>query len=168
MSYYRDTATALVQRAPGNFIGVALYVPTSKSTAPWWSLVSFPSSNAMEEWYEEIAPSHPLYYYLAVFDKTRSSEPVGESIAPPKPGVPGFNLHITDRWRPPPFNRPAVSGVMTSGERGAVSTAKTIGLFALFAIPAGLILSKMQSHSHVQAEKAAFRRSGLDWEQRFR
>ena len=171
MGYYRDTATALAQRASGNFIGVVLYVPMrGRSTAPSWSAYSFPRSSALEEWYTEIAPSAPLYYYLAAFDKTRSALPVGESIAPPKPGQPGFDLHATDRWRHPPFNRPVVSGAMTltSGERGAAGVAKTIGLFALFALPVGILLSKMQERKQVRAEKTAFRRSGLDWEQRVR
>ena len=66
MGYYRDTATALAQRAAGNFIGVVLYVPMrGRSTAPSWSVYSFPRSSALEEWYTEIAPSAPLYYYLA-------------------------------------------------------------------------------------------------------
>lgn len=170
MSYYRDTATALAQRAAGNFIGVVLYVPPRRqSTSPSWTVYSFPRSSALEEWYTEIAPSAPLYYYLAAFDKIRSTLPVGESIAPPKPGQPGFDLHATGRWRPSPFNRPTVSGsmTMTSGERAA-GIAKTIGLFALFAIPVGILLSTTQDRKQLQAEKAAFRRSGLDWEQRAR
>ena len=171
MSYYRDTATALARRAAGNFIGVVLYVPMGgQSTTPSWSVYSFPRSSALEEWYTKIAPSAPLYYYLAAFDKTRSTLPVGESIAPPKPGTPGFSIHVTDRWRHPPFSKPVVSGAMatTSGEHGAAGIAKTVGLFALFAIPVGILLSKAQERKQARAEKAAFRRLGLDWEQRAR
>lgn len=172
MGYYRDTATALAQRAAGNFIGVVLYVPRKRQSTPSWTVYSFPRSSALEEWYTEIAPSATLYYYIAAFDKTRGMLPVGESIAPPKPGQLGFNVHATDRWRHSPFNRPTVSGsgstTMTSGERGATGIAKTIGLFALFAIPVGFLIGKTQERKQTQAEKAAFRRLGLDWEQRAR
>ena len=122
MSYYRDTATALAQLAPEDFIGVVLYVPLGgESTAPFWSMSHLNGSAALEEWYEDIAPSHGLYYYLAAFDKTRGSwrstptPPVGESIAPPKPGQPGFDLHYTDRWRHSPFRKPTTPTV--SGHR---------------------------------------------------
>lgn len=118
MSYYRDNATALAQRAPGNFIGVALYVPMGgASTKPWWNAVALASSQALEEWYDEIAGSPGLYYYLAAFDKTRGAVPVGESIAPAKPGMPGFDVRF--QWRHPPFNRPAASAV--SGDTGSAS-----------------------------------------------
>ena len=170
MGYYRHTAIALAQRAPGNFIGVVLYARMGQSTTPSWSMYSFLNSNALEEWYTEIAPSAPLYYYLAAFDKARSAQPMGESIAPPKPGEPGFDLHFTDRWRHPPFNRPTISGSMTmaSGDRDAAGLAKTIGLFALIAIPVGLLLSKTQERKQTRAEMAEFRRLGLDWDQRAR
>ena len=57
---YRDTATAIMQRAPGNFIGVVLYVPAGgQSTTPWWSAAAFPNSAALEEWYDAIAGSPP-------------------------------------------------------------------------------------------------------------
>lgn len=56
-----------------------------------------------------------------------------------------------------------------SGERGgAASIVKTIGLFALFAIPAGILLSKVKESKQERTEKAAFRRLGLDWERRVR
>ena len=170
MGYYRDTASALAQRAPGNFIGVVLYARMGQSTIPSWHMYSFPSSSALEEWYKEIAPSAPLYYYLAAFDKTRSTQPVVESIAPPKPGEPGFDLHFTDRWRHPPFNRLTVSGSMPlmSGDRDAAGLAKTIGLFALIALPLGLLLSKTKERKQTRVEKAEFRRLGLDWDQRAR
>ena len=114
MSYYRDNATALAQRAPGNFIGVALYVPVGgASTKPWWNAVALTSAQELEDWYDEIAGSPGLYYYVAVFDKTRGSAPVGESIAPAKPGMPGFDVRF--QWRHPPFNRPAASAVSGEG-----------------------------------------------------
>lgn len=171
MGYYRDTATALAQRAAGDFIGVVLYVPMGQSTSPSWTMYSFPRLAALDEWYTEIAPSAPLYYYLAAFDKTRSTTPVVESVAPPKPGAPGFDMRITDRWRHPPFNRPSVSSVpttTTSGERDAAGMGKTLGLFALIALPIGLLLSKTKERQQTRAEKAEFRRLGLDWNQRAR
>ena len=175
MSYYRDTATALAQRAAGNFIAVVLYVPMGgQSTSPWWSMLTFPRSKALEEWYEEIAPSAPLYYYLAAFDKTRSSLPVGESISPPKPGAPGFDIH--SQWRAPPFNKPTIAGEVPSESRhdagenrgGPVGVAKTIAIFALVALPVGILLSKAQERKLLRAEKAEFNRLGLDWSQRVR
>jgi hypothetical protein len=66
------------------------------------------SSKALEEWYDEVAGAPSHYYYLAAFDKTRGSAPVGESIAPPKPGMPGFD--IRSQWRYPPFNKAKVAG----------------------------------------------------------
>jgi len=171
VGYYRDNATTLAQRAPGNFIGVVLYVPMGgQSTTPWWSMFSFPSSLALEEWYEEIAPSAPLYYYIAAFDKARGSVPVGESIAPPKPGTFGFNLAVTDRWRHSPFNkltRPAVSGE-TERRGRAAEGAKSLAIFAVFAIPAGFLLSKRKERKQLLEEKADFRRLGLDWNKRSR
>ena len=169
MSYYRDTATSLVQRAPGSFIGVALYVPMGgQSTSPWWSMAAFPSSKALEGWYEEIAPSAPLYYYLAAFDKTRSSLPVGESIAPPKPGSLGFDIH--SQWRAPPFNKPTISGEASSEGcwDGPAGAAKTFAIFALVALPVGILLSKAQERKLHRTEKAEFQRLGLDWSQRVR
>jgi hypothetical protein len=171
VTYYRDNATALAQRAPGNFIGVALYVPLGGgSTAPWWAAVALSSAKALEEWYDEIAGAPTLYYYLAAFDKTRALLPVGESIAPPKPGMPGFNLTVTDRWRHPLFNkatdRPAVSGETAAPSEGRGGLAKTVALFALFAIPAGILLSKRQDLKQLRAEKAEFRRLGWDWNRR--
>ena len=166
MGYYRDTATALVQRAAGDFIGVVLYAPIGQSTAPSWHMYSFPRSSALEEWYSEIAPSAPLYYYLAAFDKTRSTSPVVESVAPPKPGEPGFDMRVTDRWRHPPF--PGVPTTATSGERDAAGIGKTVGLFVLFALPIGILLSKTKERQQTRVEKAEFRRLGWDWEQRAR
>lgn len=243
MSFYRDTATAIAQRAPGNFIGVVLYVPVGgQSTAPWWRADALVNSASLEEWYEGIANSPPLYYYIAAFDKTRGAAPVGEAIAPPKPGTPGFDLHFTDRWRHPPFKRTTVSGTYEgdafaeylrrtpglvshgvvlqnleapreqqvwayevrwlrgqpvpslpttiddravklvivdayprpqatiSGEsgRGAADIAKIIALFAAFAIPVGLIISKTQERKQLREEKATFHRLGFDWNLRSR
>lgn len=232
---YRDTATALAQRAPGNFIGVVLYVQ-----APFWSAHAFPNAAALEEWYEEIAPSHPLFYYIAAFDKTQGMEPAGESIAPIRFGMPGFDMRITDKWRYHPYKRPrpTISGVpddafadrlrflpgfvgagrvlqnpqalprewfeiyevrwlrgqpvpslpstidgravrlvlvdeypraqaTISGEdRGPGGIAKTVAIFALLAIPVGIILTKTQEKKQLRDEKAAFRRIGIDWDKR--
>jgi glucose uptake protein GlcU len=44
--------------------------------------------------------------------------------------------------------------------------AKTIGLFALVALPVGFLLSSVQSRKQTEAEKVAFRRAGLDWDKR--
>ena len=52
----------------------------------------------------------------------------------------------------------------TIGEQMLIYT----GIFALFAIPVGILLSKRQERKQTQAEKAAFGRLGLDWEQRAR
>jgi len=119
MSYWRDTAQALAQRAPDNFIGVVLYVAMGdESASPRWRMSSFASADALEDWYEEIAPSAPLYYYLAAFDKTRGASPVGESIAPPKPGQPGFDTHL--QWRHSPFRKP------TTARRGHYGEARSV------------------------------------------
>ena len=163
---YRDNAAAIMQRAPGNFIGVVLYVPAGgQSTAPWWSAAAFSNAAALEEWYDEIAGSPSLYYYLAAFDKTRGVVPVGESIAPPKPGMPGFDIRA--EWRHPPFRRAPVA---TSGEVRRESWgdfATGLLLFAAFAIPTGLIISKTKERKHLREDKEAFRRLGLDWNKRF-
>lgn len=237
---YRDTATAIAQRAPGNFIGVVLYV-SAAGKAPFWSASALTNAAALQDWYEEIAPSAPLFYYIAAFDKTQGLEPAGEAIAPIKPGMPGFDMDTTGKWRAPPYKRATISGtyedvVFTdhlrrmpglvshgvvlqnpeaprerqiwayevrwlrgqpvpslpslidghtvklmivddyprpqatiSGEdRGPGSTAKTIAIFALFAIPVGIILTKAQEKKQLREEKAAFRRIGLDWNQRVR
>ena len=100
---FRDAATAIAQRTAGNFVGVVLYVPMGDRSTAWWRADAFVNSDALEEWYEEIANSPPLYYYIAAFDKTRDAIPVGEAIAPPKPGMPGFDTHA--EWRHPPFRR---------------------------------------------------------------
>lgn len=166
---YRDTAFELARRAAGNFIGVVLYVPAGgQSKTPWWSMSEFPNSAALEDWYDEISAAPLSYYYVAAFDKARDSVPVGEAVAPPKPGTPGFVFAAP--WQPPPFKRPAprpsVSGE-TRGD-GPVDYAKTVAIFALFAVPAGLLLSKRRERKHLRDEKAAFGRLGLDWNQRFR
>ena len=46
------------------------------------------------------------------------------------------------------------------------SAAKTIGLFALIALPIGFLLSAAQSRQQTSLEKAEFRRVGLDWNKR--
>ena len=44
---------------------------------------------------------------------------------------------------------------------------KTIGLFALFALPLGFLLSASQNRQQTSTEKAAFERIGLDWNKRY-
>jgi len=44
---------------------------------------------------------------------------------------------------------------------------KTIGLFALTVLPVGFLISSVNSRKQTEAEKAAFRRAGLDWDKRF-
>ena len=122
---YRDTAVTLAQRAAGNFVGVVLYdgvYAASGKTSPYWSVVAMHTREELKEWYEEIAGSESLYYYLAAFDKTQStSGPVAESIAPPKPGDPTWGAYRVlrqqgYRWRASPWGealakpRPVVSG----------------------------------------------------------
>lgn len=168
MGYYRDTANALATRAPGDHLGVALYVSMSSSASVRWDMQTFRSLAALKEWFEEIAGAPTLYYYLAAFDKTRSLAPIVDSIAPPKPGMPGFDIY--SRWRHPAFptDRPAVAGSGEVGESKAVSIAKTAAIFTLFAIPFGILVSKAQEKKQLQAEKAEFRRIGWDWGQRAR
>lgn len=123
---YRDTAASLAQRADGNFIGVVFYVPMG-SIGARWDVTSHPRLAAIKEWYEEIAPSNTLYYYLAAFDKTQSTtSPVAETIAPPKPGDPTWGAFRTLQqqgyvWRPNPFGaapgRPTVSGALVGADR---------------------------------------------------
>lgn len=56
-----------------------------------------------------------------------------------------------------------------SGEGLSVGgTATTVLVFAAFALPVGLLLSKMQEARQLEAEKAQFQRIGLDWSQRSR
>ena len=44
---------------------------------------------------------------------------------------------------------------------------KTIGLFALLALPLGFLLSASQNRQQTSTEKAAFERLGLDWNKRY-
>lgn len=45
--------------------------------------------------------------------------------------------------------------------------AKTIALFAVVAIPLGLLISSFKTRQQMHDEKTAFRQLGLDWEKRF-
>lgn len=56
-----------------------------------------------------------------------------------------------------------------SGEGSRIGgAAKTIGLFALIALPIGILLSSLKTKQQIDAEKAEFRRLGLDWDSRAR
>lgn len=163
---FRDSATAIAQRAPGNFIGVVLYVRGNTAS---WHADAFPNAAALQEWYEEIAPSPPLFYYIAAFDKTQGIEPTGEAIAPIKPGMPGFDMDATGKWRAPPYKRTRVAGIgAESDDRGPAGIVKTVLIFAAVAIPIGIILTKTQEKKQLRDEKAAFQRIGLDWNKRAR
>lgn len=59
------------------------------------------------------------------------------------------------------------AGADPSEGRGLGSTAKTIALFALIALPVGILVSRSQARQQTQEEKEAFRRRGVDWESRF-
>jgi len=118
---YRDTAVILAQRVPSNFVGVIFFVQIGQ-TAPYWKALALRSREELQDWYEDIAGEPSTYYYLGVFDKTQSATvPVGETIAPPKPGDPTWGAYQVlqqqgYRWRPSPFgealakSRTAVSG----------------------------------------------------------
>jgi hypothetical protein len=46
-------------------------------------------------------------------------------------------------------------------------TAGTIALFAVIALPLGILISSIKTREQIRTEQAAFRRLGLDWEKRF-
>jgi len=54
-----------------------------------------------------------------------------------------------------------------SEERSLGRTAKAIALFAVIAIPLGVIISSIKTREQIRAEQAVFRRSGVAWERRF-
>jgi hypothetical protein len=58
-------------------------------------------------------------------------------------------------------------GADPSEGRSVGRMAKTIGLFALVALPVGILISSVKSRNQTESEKAAFRRVGLDWNKRF-
>lgn len=72
-----------------------------------------------------------------------------------------LKLVVVDAY---PVPHATVSG--EGGGRGGF--AKTFAIFAAFAIPAGILIAKMQSQRQLREEKTAFRRLGLDWAQRSR
>lgn len=81
---HREAAVAFAQRAPANFVGVALYPSGSWGhgwTPPRWDTVGFPSKEALENWYAKIAYAKPSNYsYVAVFDKSGyGAQPYGQS-----------------------------------------------------------------------------------------
>lgn len=181
---YRETATAIAQRATGNLVGVALYRPTSGTKDPaWWSVSIFPRPGSLIEWYEEIAPSPTIYYYLAVFDKNYGSVPVAEAIAPPQPYDLGYAAYDAARrggyqWKPGAIPRdykeragiavvgasPTWIAASPEGDRSrAFNIAKTLGLFAIIALPIGMLIEKTKTRKQDRVEQAEFRRLGLDW-----
>lgn len=117
---YRDTAVSIAQQTPGNFLGVMFTTAVANVPAKW-DVVPLASLAALRDWYEEIAGAPTLYYYLAAFDKTRGASPVGESIAPPKPGEPGFSPF--SQWRPGPF----VSGDLVMSDANEVAPNLFVG-----------------------------------------
>ena len=166
METYRDMATVLARSRPEPYVGVVYYAELPHARlASRWNVQTFPRESALREWYEEIAPSVAWYHYLAAFDKTRSSVPVGESTAPPKPGQSGFDVRRT--WRHPPYGSTATGAELPGGGKAA-AFAKTVGLFALVALPLGLLISRSKARTQTEAEKAEFRRLGWDWDQRVR
>lgn len=52
-------------------------------------------------------------------------------------------------------------------EGGVGRTVAAFALFAVVALPVGLLISSIKSQQQLREEKAAFRRLGLDWEKRF-
>ena len=58
-------------------------------------------------------------------------------------------------------------GADPSEGRSFGRAAKTIGLFTLFALPVGFLISAAQTRRQNALEKAEFRRVGLDWNKRY-
>lgn len=58
-------------------------------------------------------------------------------------------------------------GADPSEGRSLGRTAGTIALFAVIAIPLGILISSIKTREQIRVEQAAFRRVGLDWEKRF-
>lgn len=61
---------------------------------------------------------------------------------------------------------PRPQTAIAGSPNGAAGTAKTVVMFALFAIPVGIILAKSQEKKQLREEKAEFQRLGLDWNKR--
>ena len=153
MENYRDTATALARGRPEQYVGVVYYAEVPHAgVSSRWDVQTFPRLSALREWYGEIAPSRAWYYYVAAFDKTRGSLPVGELTAPLERGQPAYAQRT-------------VSGAEVGGGKIA-GFAKTVGLFALVAVPVGILLSRSKERRQAELEKAEFRRLGWDWEKR--
>ena len=172
---YRDTASTIAQCVTDNLVGTALYRPTSGTKDPaWWSVSIFPRPGSLVDWYEEIAPSPTHYYYVAVFDKSYSSSvPVADAIAPPQPYDLGYAAYDAARrggyrWKPGaiPRDYKERTGVTVGAEAGsskALDIAKAFGIFALVALPIGLLIEKSKTSKQTREEQAEFRRLGLDW-----
>ena len=165
METYRDMATALARTRPEQHVGVVYYAELPHvGVSSRWDVQVFPRPSALREWYEEVAPAHAWYHYLAAFDKTAGLAPVGESTAPPKPGETGFD--VRRQWRHRPYGQ-TVSGAEALAAGGKLAGfAKTVGLFALVALPIGLLISRGKERRQVELEKAEFRRLGWDWDKR--
>ena len=122
---YRDTANTLAQRVTNNLVGVVLYRPMPWAKLPArWDAQIFPQQRALVEWYEELAGSPALYYYIAAFDKTYGGGPVADAIAPPQPDDLGYGAYAIARrsgydWRPGAFPRDYKerSGIAVGAER---------------------------------------------------
>lgn len=171
---YRDTASSLAQRVTDNLVGTVLYRPSPWAKLPArWDVQIFPRPGALVSWYEDIAASPTLYYYIAVFDKSYRSSPVAEAIAPPQPDDLGYQVYDDARrggyrWRPGAFapgyrERTGVTVGAEAGSSKALDIAKAFGLFALVALPIGLLIEKSKMSKQTREEQAEFRRLGLDW-----
>lgn len=63
---------------------------------------------------------------------------------------------------------PTAVGATSESGSSLVGAIKTIAIFSLVAIPAGLYLARRKDRSQERAERAEFRRLGWDWDQRAR
>lgn len=60
-----------------------------------------------------------------------------------------------------------VVGADPSADPSVGRTAATIALFAVIALPIGMLISSANTRKQESAERDAFRRAGLDWNKRF-
>lgn len=66
-----------------------------------------------------------------------------------------------------PRERPTYVAADPSEGRSVGRVAGAVALFALVALPVGILLSSIKTREQIRAEQTAFRRTGLDWEKRF-